>query len=663
MFPKSPVPEESGLQHKGVCPKATSLPLTFMTLISRFSRWFGTPRRRVVAVGALALVILVACCGQGWVAHEIERRLSARLAENGFVLEHRGKLWSPWRGLRLSEVKVLRAEDGSPVVEAGNLEMDFPLAQLLGGPDKVSHWRIRHAAVALHDAAGEVRLEKVSIQLEARKGEILVQSAQAAKDGLTVDLKGKILTGSVTPKAQPNIFDWQAVRGTIAALQVRQSTGPFHVTGNFDVDATQADTAWSAQLEGKGEDLEWQGVPLRGALAKAALSSGKSEVTIDLRLPHGTSEFKMTRDGWQKSAFVFTGSLVDGKGARDEFKGSYRVKTLKIERLEGPANLWEMAKGLPAIAPHLPPNLTIETFPNLLVTDILRDGQQSPAVWSVNSIRSKGNGALTVKTGDQEIEVTGLSGAAGYDGQRWNLNGVRGKAFGGSVAVDGSLDRGKLTKSHVVIGGMRWAELRQWAGHDDREASKGILSIDYRGDLDLRKKQAEGQGQVRLENAPVFEVPLLDQTYDLFAALVPGVKRAGSGQFDATFKAHPKLVEVTRFEAKGGSVTVSAIGTIDLEKQRVDGRARGKLSGLPGLVTGPLGRLLEMDVGGPYDDIRVKPLGPAKLVSNAASTAIGAPIETLEESTKIAGTVLIEGIKLPFRLFSKEKREEQRSKP
>ena len=106
-----------------------------------------------------------------------------------------------------------------------------------------------------------------------------------------------------------------------------------------------------------------------------------------------------------------------------------------------------------------------------------------------------------------------------------------------------------------------------------------------------------------------------------------------------------------RFEATGGSLNVSAKGEINLKKQRVDGTARGKLSGLPGLVTKPLSHLLEMEVGGPFDNVRVKPLGPAKLVSNAASGTVGLPVDALEEAGELTGTVLAEGIRVPLRLF------------
>jgi hypothetical protein len=42
------------------------------------------------------------------------------------------------------------------------------------------------------------------------------------------------------------------------------------------------------------------------------------------------------------------------------------------------------------------------------------------------------------------------------------------------------------------------------------------------------------------------------------------------------------------------------------------GGARGKLAGLPGVVTSPLSRLLKMEVGGKLDHIRVQRLRPGR---------------------------------------------------
>lgn len=615
----------------------------------------GTRRRRFLA-GFAAVIVIVALFGQGWVAREFERRLARGLAERGLVLEHEGRDWNPWRGLRLEQLTIRHADSGLPVAESGNLMVHVPLGRWLRGDTKTLHWQIRDAAMTLHDLHGSVDFERVLLELDTSSGEIRVRSAGIANAGLSVSLHGTIQTKTPAGAKAPLTFDWDPVRKVLAALDISKSGDPFQITGDFRVDTTSGKPLWSTRLRGEGRDLAWQGIALPSAEASAVLSSGHSKLTAAMALPHGSAVLTFEREAWS-APFQFRGELVDGGRRTTSFRGSWQGQQLEIDRLEGTANLWDIAKGIPAIEPHLPRHLTVDTFPGYEVDGIRREGRGDDAMWSVGNILLTKAGELTAKVKDRDLRVTHLTGQAGFDGSRWQFEQCRGKLFGGSVVVDGSLADGHLRKSRFVVDGIRWKDLRQWAGHKGDRASRGILHLDYNGDLDLRNAQARGAGRVRLENAPVFEVPLLDETYDLFAAMIPGVKPGGEGQFDAKFTARPGMLEVTRFEAKGGSLTVSAAGTVDLEKQRIDGRARGKLSGLPGLVTSPLGRLLEMDVAGPYDDIQVKPLGPAKLVSNAASTALDAPVEVLEEAGRIAGTVVLEGIKLPFRLFSKEKQE------
>jgi hypothetical protein len=127
-------------------------------------------------------------------------------------------------------------------------------------------------------------------------------------------------------------------------------------------------------------------------------------------------------------------------------------------------------------------------------------------------------------------------------------------------------------------------------------------------------------------------VPLLDQVHDLFAAIIPGVERAesGEGRFEAHFTSRGHIVSVGSFEASGGTLTVDARGQVDLRKETVSGSARGKLTGLPGVVTHPLSRLLEMEVTGTLDRIQVRRLEAGKIISQAADGTA----EVVEEAVR-----------------------------
>jgi hypothetical protein len=614
-------------------------------------------------LGVVAILGLAGWAGEEWLGRKVEFVMVEELGKRGLTIQHGMKTWDPWRGLHLSNV-VVRYRDGSPMAEFDNIGMTFPLGQVVGRGEKGTHWRISNASVKLHDEAGEVALEKVSLRLDAKPGEIAVESVELEKDGLRVAVKGSILIRSKGADEAPVPFHLplRAVRGTLAALRVAKDPGPLKVTGDFSVDARQSETTWTATLHGASDKAEWVGVPLQNAKVEAVLTQGDSRFTGDLGLAHGYLAFTVTRQDWHDSPFVFSGAVKDGDDRSDSFNGSYLTGTKRfvIERLQGPADLWKISEDVPFLAPKLPDQVSFETFPEIDLKRLVREGGEDPPRWSVGAVSFEGSGKL--KTKDGEIPISGLSGGGELKGETCTIENAKAKVFGGLLALSGRYESPVLSNAKVHAESLKVSELKRWI-NGEADASKGLLSVDYRGSIDLTDKDLDGEGTMHLENAPVFDAPLLEQTYELFDAILPGVQHSKTGEFQAAFTAKSHLIDVTSFEAKGGTLTVNAKGTINLKTKRVDGTARGKLTGVKGLVTSPLSRLLEMNVGGPFDDIRVKPLGPAKLASNAANGTVGAATSTLKETGKIAGTVIVEGAKLPFRLFGgKDQKEDDGDK-
>ncbi|MDB6076272.1 MAG: hypothetical protein JWO82_19 [Akkermansiaceae bacterium] len=618
------------------------------------------PRRQWWRAAVVAILLLTGAVwgAQIWLGRKIESVMSGELAKRGLQFQHGLKTWDPWRGLHLRDVAIHYA-DGAPMLEIENVAVSFPLGQFIGRGEKISHWRISEAKVMLSDAEGGVWLQDVSLQVDARPGELDVISFEGRKDGLNVAVKGKVRTRQAAESGvvQPFRLSLKALRGTLTALKVKADTGPFKVTGDFAVDASKPEVPWSANLHGAGGKLEWQELAVQSAQADAVLTQDESKITADLTLGHGAGSFTLSRKDWQEAPFVFSGTLKDQSGRSDAFNGTYvaATKRLAIEHFKGPADLWALAQDFPAVAAKLPDQVSFETFPEIELKKVVREGGENNAHWVIGSATMDGQAKLGVK--DHQLVVSRISGGAEFDGNTWLLEEVQAKIFGGDVTVSGRYAHPQLTKSRVNAEALKLSELKRWTD-GEAASSKGLLSIDYRGNINLAEQDLEGQGSMKLDNAPVFDAPLLEQTYDLFDAIFPGLQRSKTGEFQADFTAHSGKIDVTRFEARGGTLTVSAKGQIDLSTKRVEGTARGKLTGVKGVVTSPLSRLLEMNVGGPFDDIRVKPLGPVKLASNAANGTVGAATSTLKEGGKVVGTVIVEGAKLPFRLFGEKGRKD-----
>jgi len=594
--------------------------------------------------------------GNHFLASRFEEALRDGAGKKGMTLDWKTSSWDPWRGLHLTELR-LRDTNAVPIAEMDNLNVSFPLHQIVSG-GRQTQWSVRNSDVTLHDPAGAVKLANVSLDIKAGGGEIQVLGFESGVKGLSTGLTGKIIfdpsPGSVSGPPEINLAP---LRAALAALDIDENNGPFNVTGNFTIDLRNAERHWLANLDGAGRDVTWKGVRWKFATAQATLTSSASEIRYDLHMSDGYTRGTVSKSGWRDTPFTFQGELGDPQGRKDVYQGRFQKGVLTIENLKGDADLHLISRSIPEMESPLPRQVAFKTFPMVELRDLIIDRSSATPRWSFKSLAATSKDGVTITNNSRETKLHSLSFNAAYDGSDLIIRDSSASVSNGSVTFSGKYRDGVLRQSTVAVENIKLAEIRHMIGAGRKESGPGVLSLDYAGELDFKKKRAEGSGEMRLENAPVIEVPLLDQVYDIFMELIPGVERADKGTFDAKFRVDADTVEVTKFEAKGGSLTVSARGEVDLEKHRVSGKARGKLVGLPGLVTKPLSRLLEMDVEGPYEDIRVKPLGPAKLASNTASGTVGVVVDTIEETGKIAGTVISEGVRLPFRLFQRDKKD------
>jgi len=615
----------------------------------------------LLAGGLLALLLLVWVGASPFITRKIETALREALAKRSLVMEWQGGAWDPIRGMHLSEVKLMSTADGGkkPIAESDNLRVSFSLWQFISrGNDRVVYCATDDAKITLTDAEGPVSLEEVTLRVEVRpRQDIRVTRGHARKAGATADATGEILLSAV-PKpssGQPFSLKLGALRATLASLEFREGTGPFKIQGKFHVDQSGEQHTWNVIADATGTKVEYRGVRLDKAKGSVDLKSdGVSLIKTDTWAEYGEVRGEITRENWHADTPLrFHGTARDTQGRESGLKGFYQDKTFVLEQLAGSADLLEMSKAASDVVKIPRDKVKISAFENVDIRNLRWHVEKKPGL-TVESVSVKG-GTAAVDVGGENVELKNLSVSASNDGKAWKIREAKAGVFGGTLTARGNYADEKLRDARISGESLRMAELKLPGGDDSGKERPGILFFNWTGTLDFEGKAMDGSGSMRMDKAPVVQVPLLDQVYELFAAVVPGIDRAKDGSFEADFKGDGDLVNVTRFEARGGSLTVSATGTVNLEKKRVDGKARGKLNGLPGLVTSPLSRMLEMEVGGPYDDIRIKPLGGARLVSNAASGTVGVAVDTIQEGAKITGTVIKEGIKMPFRLLGGKK--------
>ena len=788
--------------------------VTGRSIRRRWLRWF---------VGLLVFLLILA--GGCWLARKpiiagVESVLVRRLAEQGVDVKYARRSWSLGQGLRLEEVAVRRQGGGDqPIVEMSAIAVGISVPELFK-IRLLSRWCTNDATVTLHDDAGSVKFEHVTTKIVAGSGQIEASRLDFQQGPRTFALSGKILlapdAGKTTGPA-PFTLDLSPLRNVLAALDFKEGHPPFAIRGSFTLNQRGAAAVWNADLAGSGQDMEWQGVPLRQATAKGRFSAAGMELTSHLQFTSGTADLSVRRRDWNESPLLVAGSLTDGANQRDEFSAAYdsALGTLNVSDLRGKAHLLEFAGNFPILAPHLPAFVQFQKFPDLAVTNFTYSTANQPSTWSVGSIQTRSPGEVTIALGDEPIKIGALQGVVafadnawkiqitsgplswknlaspnasidgsmtasrlqaklalqltkgsvalelsstdwnraplqftgilmdsqgltnrvtgsyqrepatlriakltgkanlleyaanfpglaellpeafhfhtfpeiavaeftyrpgqpptlgslrlvspadftatirgriiaidrvegqvGYDGRFWKFSRVRGGLFGGQWALDGSYQNGTLRGATITASGLHMAELMTWLGDAQKSIGAATLALDYRGNIGSDFAHFTGAGSVLLENAPVVQVPLLDQTFALASALTAPLSHNGMGRLAATFAATEGVAKITHFTATSEAVKVTAEGIVDLRQRKVSGRARANLRGLFGIATGPLSRTLEMEVTGPLDNIRVRPIGLKGLLK--------LPTTVVPDTAKGASGVLQNGVALPLRVF------------
>ncbi len=613
----------------------------------RLFSFFKTHWRKcaIAAAALIAIFVVVSWFGKGWIADKVTTTMRDSLAKRGLEAKWDDVSWNIWQGgANFRKFSLLENHDKQrPLVEMDSLQVGVsPWEWIKPEESRVTTWSVRNSKLILTDHEGSITLENVSVDVKSRTGTIEVKQIKARKGGLEVELDGAV---QIPEKAQePEIFVMQleAVRGTLTALDFGERKEKFKVSGSFEVDARKdRPLLWSARLKGSGNGVWWKGMPLKMASADAKLSDKDSQINASLSSAHGDAQAVITRKGgWNGNPFLFEGTIQDAAKRKDDFRGEYQDQKLTVALLEGKADLWSIAGDFPELAVGRSEALEIRRFPDIKANGIQWSKEQG---WSIDNILIRESGEAVVKTHDDEIVLQDLKGSAAHRGNQWLLEAVSADVLGGSISVSGGYRDGLLTKGKVKADGMKLSQIMRALGKKRASEHEGTLNLNYAGAVNFHNRSLNGNGSMRLEDAPVIEVPVLNEVLDLFETIIPGMERSKEGRFDADFSVDAHLVHVKHFEATGGTLVVIADGDVDLTKETVSGNARGRLTGLPGVVSSPLSALLEMEIGGTLTHIQVKRLSPGKILSNAATGAIDVVKDAINGTKEAKETV--DGIK------------------
>ncbi|MGV3659994.1 MAG: AsmA-like C-terminal region-containing protein [Prosthecobacter sp.] len=599
----------------------------------------------------LAVLTLLPWGVYEWLVHSARGRLDQRLADRGLVLTCRSESLSPWGGITLKDAALRRRADANePVAFISAVHIDVQWWDSWHARAPVTHWQADDATLVVNDEEGEVTLEHFSTDFIVREGLVEMKRLGLRHDAALYDVSGQIITASKPPAGPKTEFQLRlkALRGILNTLKFTGS-GEFKITGRFELDVRERPWKWTADLHGEGREIAWRAVPMQHAVSDAQLSHEGMQATNQVTFgQEGTGKVEIKREGgWKGTPLQLEGTLTDGAGRSDEFTGSYQTaeRTLTIDRLSGRANLLALARNLPALAGKLPQNIQVKTFPDIAARDFVCTWHTpgEPPTWSLESMQLRSPADIAISVQKHPLNIDDITGTASYAKGSWQFTQMKGKLLGGSFGLNGSYDGRVLSKADVALRSLNISRLSPWAGKVNGKLDNSELTLAYKGAICGREPvRSTGSGSIVLTNAPVVHIPILDQAYSLFPKLLPRKGSDGTGEFQVSFVMTKGVAAIDPFKARSESVTVTAKGTVDLVRKRVDGHARANLRGIVGIATSPLSHVLtDMDISGPLSDVRISPQGPVAAAKGAVKAATGGA----KFSSKVIGT----GLTLPFR--------------
>lgn len=565
-----------------------------------------------------ALLPLLLWGGVEWLVGKARSKLDQRLADRGLELTYKSETWTPWGGITLHEAALTRrSAEREPVASIANVHIDLQWWASWDARSAITHWSAKETTLVVNDAEGAVTLDHLTTEFIVQEGKVTMQRLVVHQGGLTIDVTGDIITAPKSTGPKPEFqLRLKALRGVFDTLNFSPDQGEFKVTGTFTMDVREKPWTWSAKLHGEGRAVESRGVPMDEAVSDAEVNQNGMDSTSQVKFAKGSTKIKLKRKGgWKGTPLLIEGTATDTQGHSDEFTGNFQTptRTLRIDRLTGKADLFELMGNVPAVAKKLPQSVHVKTFPDIAAKDFVCvwDERDEPPTWTLASLQTRSPADLVVSVQKHPLSVDDITGHVSYEDRKWDIKRLKGQLLGGSFELDGSYNGSVLSKADIALKSLNISHFSPWAGKVSSKLDKSELTMAYKGAICGRDPEiSTGRGTVVLTNAPVVHIPILDQAYSLFPKLLPSKGSDGTGEFQVSFVMTKGVATIDPFKARSEAVTVTAKGTVDLVRKQVDGHARANLRGIVGLATSPLSYVLtDMDISGPLNNIRISPPG------------------------------------------------------
>ena len=439
---------------------------------------------------------------------------------------------------------------------------------------------------------------------------------------------GLLLTDGRVPLADP------------AATQVSiTTTAPVDLTWNISDDTVlswqgvELEADWAdRRLTIESLEARWLGGRLQGA-ARLDLAEGQTGAAGTLRWTddHGPLEVPFE---WSAAAGSLT--LAAGTSSR--------------------ADLLALWAATPWGEGTLPDGLALSPPPGLRLEQPLVIRFDQPGNLELDLLLTE-QGTVVVPVGDEgrlPIEMRQMR-ARRHDGL-WHVEDLEAGVAEGELTGSGQSREDGLWDLDVTWSDGDVSLLLGYFEVDRRETSGSRGTITFTGLVGGELAAVQGGGQVSIADAPMVNIFLLREIYQLIAVLLPVFQAPGAGTIAGDYELDSGVLTMSDVVARSDTVIVRASGTVDFNDEQLEILAFANLQGIAGIATAILSRALEVEVSGDFDDFQVR-LRNAQAFTGVPGFVIDssrvvvqsgykAPIKILEIGADGGMQVLGEGVRI-----------------
>jgi hypothetical protein len=552
---------------------------------------------------ALLLLIVVALFARRQIGNLLASQLDQRLSAAGIYVAWESAVWVPGPGIRMHGLAVYRdATKRERIAMFGNLTA-------IKGNRTWNQWdtldvKMTDALFSLGSGENETALQQVNLHLKIQPGKADLLECRATMQGLRIDAKGNYVRPAATEKTAKRtggLFDDL----DLGWLKPVKEWVKFHPHGDepvlgveFRSHADGGATDLAVSLDGK--TFEWRGQEwdLAQASIKTTVGGKPLPVVIDrIRIGHA-------------------GQTAEVSGAYDPEKD-----LLNIGKLDSGIEFLALAR---AFAPD-----AVGALAGITATGDWRIqgegafGLNQPADSKWNGTLAL-NGDLTYASGKTHVTLRNPACGLELAGPVLSISAFNAGLWDGDLVLPmtrielPSGDAGATFETKVSLNGALLQSVMSGFGNEQKQP--GVVRIDWKGGGGFALRSIKGGGSLGIEGAEFFRIPLLGPLHLVFDRITPGFGKDVASSLTCRHSLADGILGIRDLHLDSALTRIDANGTVNLETDYANLAAKAKLQGPAGHATALLSSLLEVEGGGPVNDMRwnLKNMPDAEIVTDAA---------------------------------------------